>query len=102
MAPYRGHLIKEMTMKESLDRVARFLKTQPELAGYEVRQDKGELHLSRGSDCFVRLIPEEKKGQWHIEHFHNQERWECLDFVGSLEECLDLLTENTHYLFWEG
>jgi hypothetical protein len=31
-----------MIMKESLDRVARFLKTKPELAGYEVRQDKGD------------------------------------------------------------
>lgn len=88
-------------MKESLDRVARFLKAKPELAGYEVRQDQGELHLSKGSDCFVRLIPAEKEGEWRIEHFHNQERWECLDFVGSLEECLDLLSDNPHYLFWE-
>ena len=79
-------------MKEGLDRVVRFLKTKPELAEYEVRQDKGELHLSKGSDCFVRLIPVEKKGQRHIEHFHNQERWECLD----------LLSDNPHYLFWEG
>ena len=88
-------------MKENLDRAIQFLETKPELAGYEVRQVEGELHLSKGSDCFVRLIPAEKEGEWHIEHFHNREHWECIDFVGSLEECLDFLSDNPHYLFWE-
>ena len=89
-------------MEESLARAIIFLKTKPELAGYEVRLVEGELHLSKGSDCFVRLIPIQKGGEWSMKHFHNRERWECIDFVGSLEECLDFLSDNSHYLFWEG
>ncbi len=89
-------------MEESLARAIIFLKTKPELAEYGVRHEEGELHLSNGSDCFVRLIPVQKGGAWSMKHFHNRERWEYIDFVGSLEECLDFLSDNSHYLFWEG
>ena len=89
-------------MEESLARAIIFLKTKPELSGYEVRHVEGELHLSKGSDCFVRLTPVQKGGAWSMKHFHNRERWECIDFVGSLEECLGFLSDNFHYLYWEG
>ncbi len=89
-------------MEERLARAAMRLKEKPQLAGYEVRQVEGELHLSKGSECFARLIPTGKTNEWRIEHFHNQERWESVDFVGSLEECLDFLSDNPHFLFWEG
>ena len=89
-------------MKENLARALKFLKTKPELAEYEIRHVEGELHLSKGSDCFVRLTPDQKGGAWSMVHFHNREHWESIDFAGSLEECLDFLSDNTHYLFWEG
>jgi len=89
-------------MNESLDRVIQFLQAKPELAGYTVREEGKELHLSKGSDCFVRLIPTDQPGVWRMEHFHNQERWEHFGGTCTLEECLDFLSANPHYLFWEG
>jgi hypothetical protein len=89
-------------MNESLAQVAKFLRSRPELAGYTVRQEGQELHLSKGSESFVRLIPTEEKGIWHMEHFRNQERWAHVDLACPLEGCLDYLAENLHYLFWDG
>jgi hypothetical protein len=37
-----------------------------------------------------------------MEYFRNREGWECIDFTGTLKECLEFLSENEHYLFWEG
>ena len=89
-------------MEESLERASAFLRTKPELAGYSVREVEGELHLAKGSDCFVRLIPTRRGGRWNMRHFHSIGHWEYIDFTGTLEECLDFLSENPHYLFWEG
>lgn len=89
-------------MEKSLERAIAFLRSKPELAGYEIRHMEGELHLAKGSDCFVRLIPDEKKQEWRMKHFHCRERWELIDFTGSLEECLDFLSDNPHFLYWEG
>ncbi|OHB32517.1 MAG: hypothetical protein A2X84_04435 [Desulfuromonadaceae bacterium GWC2_58_13] len=89
-------------MSESLDRIIQFLQEKPELTGYSVREEGKELHLSKGSESFVRLIPTGKKEVWRMEHFHNQKRWEHVDCTCSLDECLDFLSANPHYLFWEG
>lgn len=89
-------------MNENLDRVIQFLQARPELAGYTVREEGKELHLSKGSDSFVRLIPTERLGIWHMERFHNQKRWEHVDCTCTLEGCLDHLSTNSQYLFWEG
>lgn len=89
-------------MSESLNRVVRFLREKPELAGYTVRAEGKELHLSKGSDCFVRLIPTEQPGIWRMEHFQNQERWEHVDCTCPLDECLEFLSANPQYIFWEG
>jgi len=89
-------------MSKDLEKVVRFLQGKPELAGYAVHKEGKELHLSKGSDCFVRLIPTEHAGIWRMEHFHNQERWEHVDCTCSLEECLEFLSANPQYIFWEG
>lgn len=89
-------------MNEYLDYVVQLLQNRPELTGYSIREEGSELHLSKGSDCFVRLIPTERPGIWRMEHFHNQERWEHVDCTCSLEECIDFLSDNPQYLFWNG
>jgi hypothetical protein len=89
-------------MDDMLNQARHLLATDPKLADLQVREESGELHLLRGDDCFARLIPGELEGAWRMEVFRNLERWECLDFQGTLEECLVFLTENPHYLFWEG
>ncbi len=50
---------------------------------------------------FARLIPVAASGQWRIEYFHNEKRWERIDFTGPLAACLELLAESPHYLFWD-
>ncbi|WP_432823735.1 hypothetical protein [Trichloromonas sp.] len=89
-------------MNENLDRVVRFLRAKPELADYTVREEGKELHLSKGSDCFVRLIPTDKPEIWRMEHFHNRKRWERVDCTCTLQECLDYLSSNPQFLYWEG
>ncbi len=60
-----------------------------------------ELHLSKDGKNFARQLPTAKEQQWRMEYFHQEGRWEHIDFCGTLEECLAFLAENTHYLFWE-
>jgi hypothetical protein len=92
----------ENALNEFLEKMRHRLKIDPRLADLQFREEQGELHLSRGDKAFARLIPAEKEGIWRMEYFRNLERWETLDFKGSLEECLDFLAEKSHYLFWEG
>ncbi len=89
-------------MMSQLNEARELLATDPKLAGLKVREEAGELHLLRGDDCFARLIPGQQEALWRIEVFRNLERWECLDFRGTLKECFAFLVENQHYLFWEG
>lgn len=89
-------------MKQILKDAVRFAQSDPHLAKFEVSAQGNELHLSKGGESFARLLPEEKKHHWRMEYFHQEERWEHIDFSGTLEECLAFLAENTHYLFWEG
>jgi hypothetical protein len=89
-------------MDDQLDRARQLLAADVKLVDLFVREEGGELHLLRGDDCFARLIPGEREAVWRLEVCRNLERWECLDFQGTLEECLVFLSENPHYLFWEG
>jgi hypothetical protein len=93
---------KGEAMKEILKDVEHYLRVDPRLVGFGVREENGELHLVRGDDRFARLLPDEKKGVWRMEYFRNEEQWELLDFRGTLKECLDYIAENPHFLFWEG
>jgi hypothetical protein len=76
-------------------------QADPHLAQFDVRSEGNELHLMRKGESFARLVPASKAGQWRMEYFLNRERWEIIDFSGTLEECLAFLAENPHYLFWE-
>ncbi len=87
-------------MKENLARAREKIRNRPELKDFEVHRDGKELHLRKAGESFARLIPAGETGEWEIEVFQNRESWEILDFSGSLEECLDFLIENPHYLFW--
>ncbi len=89
-------------MEEMLNQAREILKNDPNLARLVIREEGGEFHLFKGDDRFARLLPTEKKGVWRMEYFQNRERWESIDFRGSLKECLAFLSENTHYHFWEG
>ena len=89
-------------MDERLRLVREKLQANGHLAELAVREEAGELHLMRGDDCFARLIPTDREEIWRMEYFRNIERWECLDFQGTLEECLDFLFESEHYRFWNG
>ena len=88
-------------MKRSMEEASRLIKTDKILAEFTVSLDSDELHLVKGDESFARLIPVDKSGQWRIEYFHNQKRWECIDFTGSLAACLELLAESPHYLYWD-
>jgi len=83
------------TAKEKIQRSGLF-------ANLVVREENGELHLMTGDDCFARLVPTERDGIWRLESFRNTDRWDRVDFQGTLEECLDFLAESEHYLFWNG
>ena len=70
-------------------------------AGFTVARQGRELHLVKGDETFVRLIPTETTDQWRIAFFHNEKRWQHIDFTGSLEACLDLLSQSPRYLYWD-
>lgn len=89
-------------MNESLAKIRHRIEVDPKLVDLEVRAEGNELHLARGDRSFARLLPTEKEGVWRMEYFQNLERWESVDFRGTLEECLDFLADKSHYLFWEG
>lgn len=88
-------------MKEPLDVARSVIKNDRAFAAFTVREQGGELHLARGDESFVRLVPAGTGATWRIELFHNEERWERVDFTGSLSACLDLLAQSPQYLYWD-
>ncbi|MDO3377412.1 hypothetical protein [Geoalkalibacter halelectricus] len=84
-----------------LDLVRRRIAQDQRLAGCSATREGQELHLARGDDLFARLIPAAGEGLWRMEYFHNQERWEIIEFQGPLDACLDFLGEHPHYLFFQ-
>ena len=89
-------------MLETIEKAKKFIQAHPELKGLEVQAVGNGLHLTKAEDSFARLLPAAQPGQWHIEYCQNFKHWECIDFEGTMEECLGFLTEHPHYLFWEG
>lgn len=89
-------------MDAALTEARNLVRSDPKFAGLEVRELEGRLYLARGDDHFARLFPAETAGMWRMEYFHNLERWQFVDFQGTLRECLEFLSENEHYQFWEG
>lgn len=87
-------------MTRSLEEAQQLVEAKQSLAGFTVRREGCELHLAKGDASFARLIPAEGEDRWHIEYFHNEKRWERIDFTGSLAACLNLLGDSPHYLFW--
>ena len=88
-------------MKRILEEAKRLIKADKILSDFSVTADDNELHLIKGDESFARLIPVETNAQWRIEYFHNEKRWERIDFTGSLAACLELLAESPHYLYWD-
>lgn len=88
-------------MPDRLQTAQQLLATRPVLAAFEIHRHGDELHLVKAGESFVRLVPVTDDG-WRMEYFHNLERWEVIDFTGSLEACLDFLNDSPHYLFWTG
>jgi hypothetical protein len=89
-------------MKGNLRKARLLAATSPTLAEFDIRQEGEALHLTRKGDCFARLTPTGRPGTWCMAYFLNRERWKCIDFTGTLVECLELLKDKPHYLFWEG
>lgn len=88
-------------MPDRLQLAQKLVAARSNLAAFGVHRHGDELHLVKEGDSFVRLLPVAEDG-WRMEYFHNLERWEIIDFTGSLEECLDFLATSPHYLFWAG
>lgn len=89
-------------MNDTLENAKRIAGKDPHLSQFDIYIDGNELHLGKEGECFARLITADTPGMWRLAYFHNLERWEYLDFTGTLEECLAFLADNPHYLFWEG
>lgn len=89
-------------METMLEKAQEIAHSDPHLSQFRIHIEGNELHLSKEGDCFARLIATEQPDLWRMAYFHNLERWEYIDFTGTLEECLAFLSANPHYLFWEG
>ena len=88
-------------MPWDLERAIALVASDPQLAAFTVRHKGGELRLNNDKGLFVRLIPANQPGHWHMEYFIQRKRWQCREFVGPLNECLELLSSTPHYLFWD-
>lgn len=87
-------------MKQSLIEAKQIAEADSHLSDFDIHIEGNELRLTKKGESFTRLIPKEKNGQWRMEYFLNRERWEHIEFSGTLKECLTFLSENPHYLFW--
>ena len=88
-------------MENHLQAASARIETDQAFAGFTVTSQGRELHLVKGDESFVRLIPAEPADQWRFAFFHNEKRWQHIDFTGSLEACLEPLARSPRYLYWE-
>jgi hypothetical protein len=93
-----------MAMSRRLQETRKAMEKNSRLAGFTVRQEGDEVHLSRDGESFARLFPGDKEGIWRVDCFRNMERWEKhVQFSGPLEACLELVADDPpHYFFWGG
>lgn len=89
-------------MTDMLEKAKRIALADPHLSQFDIHIEGNELHLCKEGECFARMITGDSSNQWRMAYFHNLERWEYIDFTGTLEECLAFLSDNPHYLFWKG
>lgn len=89
-------------MEQHLKTIRDHLKTNPVLPPYEAYVNDDQIHLRCSWGDLARLRPESHPDRWKMEFYLNRDRWRCFDFTGTLDECLELLYEAPHYLFWEG
>ena len=89
-------------MPWDLDRARSLVASDPSLAAFEVHHEAGELHLNNARGLFVRLLPANRPRHWQMAYFIQGTGWQCREFIGPLNECLELLRNDPHYLFWEG
>lgn len=87
-------------MGVDLEKTKRMIDRNEHLSAFSVRRQGAELHLEKGGETFARLRPATEPDGWQIEVFRETEDWEILDYQGTLEECLEFLTDHPHYLFW--
>ena len=88
-------------MGADLDKAREIIARSERLRVFSVQRQGAELHMEKGGESFARLRPGTGRDAWCIEVFREAEEWEILDFQGTLEQCLDFLTEQPHYLFWD-
>ncbi len=89
-------------MDQHLDKIRKLLQTHQALANYKAYKDGAQIHLTCNWGDFARLRPALQNDRWEMDFFLNRERWRRFEFTGTIEECLELLREAPHYLFWEG
>jgi hypothetical protein len=88
-------------MENALKRAEAAVAANPKLTALTVQAMAGELHLMRGDEFFARLRQHQAPEDWTLDYCRNGEVWDCSCFVGKLEECLDFLAEDDHYLISE-
>lgn len=89
-------------MDQHLDRIRELLQTNTILTDYKAYREGNLIHLSCTWGDFARLEPTSQGERWKMDFFINRDRWRRFEFTGTIEECLELLREAPHYLFWEG
>jgi hypothetical protein len=94
--------VSDEVINRTLQKIRQRMEADPALALFEIRQQGAAIHLASRQGAFARLMPVLAADRWRMAYFLNRDRWRCIDFSGTLEECLDLLRDCPHYLFWEG
>ena len=89
-------------MDQHLDRIREMLQSNSILTDYKAYREGSQIHLSCTWGDFARLRPALQSDRWKMDFFLNRDRWRRFEFTGTIEECLELLQEAPHYLFWEG
>jgi hypothetical protein len=89
-------------MDQYLEQIRNLLQTHQVLANYQAYKDGAQIHLTCAWGDFARLRPDAQSNSWKMDFFLHRDRWRRFEFTGTIEECLELLREAPHYLFWEG
>jgi hypothetical protein len=97
-----GSAVSNEVTNRTLQKIRQRMQNDPCLALFEIRPQGAEIHLAGRQGAFARLMPASAANHWRMAYVFNRDRWRYIDFSGTLEECLELLRDCPHYLFWEG
>lgn len=89
-------------MDQHLNKIQELLQAASILPQYKAYREHDQIHLRCDWGDFARLSPTSQGERWKMDFFINRDRWRRFEFTGTIEECLELLREAPHYLFWEG